>query len=105
MRGHATTCTNRKYGAPTDDKHHAGDLGNLTGKEVGLQTALMSDSMALTGETSIEGKVVIIHQKADNLRSQASGDTGKRIACGVIQPLLTTDTQSDGYLSQVRIDQ
>lgn len=35
----------------------------------------------------IIGRSVIIHQNPDDYRSQPSGDSGKRIACGVINPI------------------
>jgi Cu-Zn family superoxide dismutase len=33
---------------------------------------------------SIIGRGVIVHAKADDLKSQPAGDSGDRIACGVI---------------------
>jgi Cu-Zn family superoxide dismutase len=36
------------------------------------------------GEKSIIGRAVIVHAKADDLKSQPSGEAGGRIACGVI---------------------
>jgi superoxide dismutase, Cu-Zn family len=41
--------------------------------------------MSLTSdERSIIGRSVIVHAKADDLKSQPAGDSGARIACGVI---------------------
>ena len=33
---------------------------------------------------SIIGRGVIVHEKADDLKSQPTGDAGGRVACGVI---------------------
>ncbi|NMB33378.1 MAG: superoxide dismutase family protein, partial [Clostridium sp.] len=33
----------------------------------------------------VVGKTVIIHENPDDFRSQPSGDSGDRIACGVIR--------------------
>lgn len=33
----------------------------------------------------VVGKTVIIHDMADDFRSQPSGDAGEKIACGVIE--------------------
>ena len=35
----------------------------------------------------IIGRAVIIHQNPDDYRSQPSGNSGKRIACGIIKRL------------------
>jgi Cu-Zn family superoxide dismutase len=33
------------------------------------------------------GKTVIIHQDRDDLKSQPAGNSGKRIACGVVEAM------------------
>jgi Cu-Zn family superoxide dismutase len=38
----------------------------------------------MTGEDSILGKAVIIHEKVDDYKTQPTGNAGARIACGVI---------------------
>ena len=38
----------------------------------------------MSGEKSIIGRGVIVHEKADDLKSQPTGDAGGRVACGVI---------------------
>jgi len=35
-------------------------------------------------ERSVIGRSVVVHAKADDLKSQPSGDSGARVACGVI---------------------
>ena len=77
-----------KHGAPSDEKHHAGDLGNLEANNSGIaKKEFASDEITLNkkAKNSIIGKAVIIHAKSDDLKSQPSGSAGKRIACGVIE--------------------
>jgi Cu-Zn family superoxide dismutase len=35
-------------------------------------------------QRSVIGRSVLVHAKADDLKSQPAGDSGARIACGVI---------------------
>lgn len=63
---------------------HAGDMGNLTADADGNATVDLTDAvMALDGPSSIVGKAVIVHEKADDF-SQPAGNAGKRLACGVV---------------------
>jgi Cu-Zn family superoxide dismutase len=41
--------------------------------------------VSLTGAESIIGKSVVVHEKADDLKTDPSGNSGARIACGVIE--------------------
>jgi Cu-Zn family superoxide dismutase len=73
------------HGAPTDLKHHAGDLGNITADTAGVaHLELIEDRIKLNGKHSIIGRAVIIHAEADDFSSQPSGNAGERIGCGVI---------------------
>ena len=79
---------NNPHGAPTDpaSEHHTGDMGNIMADASG--TARIDTSfqfLSLNGQESIVGKAVIVHQGADDLTSQPSGDAGSRLACGVIE--------------------
>jgi len=38
----------------------------------------------MNGERSVIGRSVIVHVKADDLKTQPTGDSGARVACGVI---------------------
>jgi Cu-Zn family superoxide dismutase len=40
--------------------------------------------LKLSGDNSIVGYAVIVHEKEDDLKTQPTGDAGGRIACGVI---------------------
>ena len=79
--------TNAQHGAPSDPQgqHHIGDMGNIMANASG--TAIVDttfDYLTLNGQNSIIGRAVIVHQGADDLTSQPSGDAGPRLACGVI---------------------
>jgi len=75
-----------KHGAPEASEHHEGDLGNITaGKDGKATTTLTVKGITLKdGDTSIVGKGFIIHDKADDLKTQPTGNAGDRVACGVI---------------------
>lgn len=62
--------------------HHAGDLPPLFGND-GVALSLF-----LTNRFSVHeviGRTIIIHDLPDDLTTQPSGNSGKKIACGVIQ--------------------
>lgn len=73
------------HGAPDSEARHTGDFGNITADEAGNATYDRIDKNAtLSGKDSVIGRAVIVHAKADDLKSQPSGDAGSREACGVI---------------------
>jgi Cu-Zn family superoxide dismutase len=70
-----------------DANSHAGDLGNITADSQGNAPVNITKAHAtLSGgaSTDVAGKAIIVHAKADDLTSQPSGESGDRIACGVI---------------------
>jgi superoxide dismutase, Cu-Zn family len=75
------------HAGPMDQEHHAGDLGNIEIKADGTGD-LEIESRMLTvkpGGNSVVGKSVIFHEKADDLKTQPTGNAGGRLGCGVIQ--------------------
>jgi superoxide dismutase, Cu-Zn family len=73
------------HGAPTTDPRHAGDMGNIEADKDGhARLDYVDHTMKLTGEGSIIGHAVIVHEKEDDLKSQPTGNAGARVACGVI---------------------
>lgn len=79
--------TNKPHGGPDSpiDERHVGDLGNLDANADGIAHYNRVDSIiSLTGEQSIIGKSVLVHADPDDLKSQPTGNAGKKIACGVI---------------------
>lgn len=75
------------HAAPTAEKRHAGDLGNI---EIGANGKgdldIRSDLLTVRpGPSSVVGRAVIFHEKVDDLTTQPTGNAGGRFACGVIQ--------------------
>lgn len=81
--------THLVHGKPDPKKYHAGDLGNI---EVGRDGSGTLDIVIpqahfnpeFTDYSNVIGKSLVVHEKTDDLKSQPSGDSGDRIACGVI---------------------
>ena len=75
-----------QHGGPATTPRHAGDFGNITANEAGVAHFDTVDAnLKLEGESSIIGRAVICHGKADDLTSQPAGNAGPRVACGVIE--------------------
>ncbi len=60
---------------------HAGDLPPLLRYNGGASMAVMTDRFRAD---EIIGKTVVIHGGTDDFRTQPSGNSGEKIACGVI---------------------
>ncbi|HLL90074.1 MAG TPA: superoxide dismutase family protein [Tepidisphaeraceae bacterium] len=76
------------HGAGGDKHAHAGDMGNLKADGAGkahLELTLPNVTLGSGQPNDLLGKAVIVHGKADDLRSQPAGDAGPRIAGGVIE--------------------
>lgn len=74
------------HGDPADGPHHAGDMGNLTADEHGhAKETITLKGISVHGKEGVVGHSVIIHAKADDLKSQPAGDAGPRVAGGVIE--------------------
>lgn len=81
----------KKHGLQSPDGHHAGDMLNFTvnadGKAKGhvgnsdVNLGVGADSHSLF---SNGGTALVIHIKADDMKTDPSGNSGDRIACGVI---------------------
>jgi Cu-Zn family superoxide dismutase len=77
--------TAQPHGAPRAAARHVGDLGNIEAGADGVATLEWKDShLAFGGRKGILGRAVIVHVKADDLKTQPTGDAGGRLACGVI---------------------
>ena len=76
-----------KHGGPDSDMRHAGDLGNLEADAQGnAKLDKTFKGISIKGEKDgIVGRSVIIHAKADDLKTDPSGESGDRIAGGVIE--------------------
>jgi len=74
-----------EHNGPPDMMRHAGDLGNLEAKADGKAHYEYVDLLiSFEGTNSIIGKSIIVHEKADDFVTQPTGNSGGRLACGVI---------------------
>jgi len=66
--------------------HHAGDLPNIKADEKGeVHTTFEVTYLTVgSGGTDVLGRSVIVHRDPDDMRSQPAGNSGPRLACGVI---------------------
>jgi Cu-Zn family superoxide dismutase len=81
--------TNKHHGLQNPDGPHAGDMQNFTVASNGKAKTTVSDpNVTLAdGANSIYadgGTALVIHEKADDMKSDPAGNAGARIACGVI---------------------
>lgn len=78
--------TNKPHAGPDMPERHVGDMGNIEADASGkAKLDYVDHDMSLTNDKlSIIGRSVVIHGKADDLKTQPAGDSGPRIACGII---------------------
>lgn len=77
-----------RHGAPASKERHMGDLGNIEADANGRAVVDMTVpgvSIALMGMASIADRSIVIHAKEDDY-SDPAGNSGARVACGVIEP-------------------
>lgn len=76
---------NAPHSAPEAAQRHAGDMGNIEADQSGVAHLEYNDPvMKMNGHGAIIGRGLIVHAKADDLKTQPTGDAGGRLACGVI---------------------
>ena len=71
---------------PQTSAHHAGDLPALKADAKGFadQKFMLTELTVAEGLASVVGRAVIVHAQADDYTTQPTGNSGPRIACGVI---------------------
>lgn len=78
----------KKHGFDNPDGHHAGDMKNFTVGADGKANGKLEDADATLkdGPHSLltNGAAVVVHAKADDYKTDPSGNSGDRVACGVI---------------------
>jgi len=79
----------KKHGLENPEGHHAGDMLNLTVDTSGKADATLEDKDVTLSDGahslfSNGGTAIVIHAKADDMKTDPSGNSGDRIACGVI---------------------
>ena len=80
----------KKHGLQNPDGAHAGDMNNFTVDAKGnAKLVIVNENVSLVAGThsvfSNGGTALMIHAKADDLKSDPAGNAGDRIACGVIR--------------------
>jgi Cu-Zn family superoxide dismutase len=85
--------TGKQHGFDNPQGHHAGDMMNFTVKEKGTAKATVKDDDVVLGTGSEAnsllsngGSSIMVHAKADDDKTDPSGNSGDRIACGPITP-------------------
>ena len=81
--------TSKEHGTQNPKGPHAGDLMNFTVKKDGTAKVTLTDSRATLGDGANSvfangGTSLVIHEKADDMKTDPSGNSGPRIACGLI---------------------
>src|SRR2546429_2617305 len=80
---------NRKHGLENPEGHHAGDMNNFTVDAKGKSKTTIVNKDVNWGKDSHSvfsngGTALVIHARADDLKTDPAGNAGDRIACGVI---------------------
>lgn len=80
----------KKHGKDNPEGPHAGDLLNIDVGTDGTGKASLSDPNVILGAGPNSlfhegGTALVIHEKADDYKTDPTGNSGGRIACGVIR--------------------
>ena len=76
------------HGRPGTPVHHAGDMDNIVADAGGVahvDTNIAGISLGGDPSRDIVGRALVVHAAPDDYRTQPSGNSGARIACGVIR--------------------
>jgi Cu-Zn family superoxide dismutase len=78
----------RQHGRDNPQGMHQGDLPNLTvgADGRGVLEAPVAGATSASGLLDADGAAIIIHAGPDDYRTDPSGNSGGRIACGVLSP-------------------
>jgi Cu-Zn family superoxide dismutase len=83
----------KQHGFDNPQGHHAGDMMNFTVKDDGTAKATVKDGEVTLNPGSESkslfangGTAIVVHAKADDYKTDPSGNSGDRIACGTITP-------------------
>jgi superoxide dismutase, Cu-Zn family len=79
--------TNRKHGAKNPQGPHAGDLPNVVARpdsSIDTTLAIPAEAVSAIG-SGTAARALVLHAQRDDLMTDPSGNSGNRIACGVLQ--------------------
>ncbi|MBI2312251.1 MAG: superoxide dismutase family protein [Betaproteobacteria bacterium] len=76
----------KPHGGASGAERHAGGLGNLNADASGVaRLEIEVEGLTLgSGEGNIGGRGMIVHAAPDDFKTQPTGNSGARVACGVI---------------------
>jgi Cu-Zn family superoxide dismutase len=79
----------KKHGLENPDGHHAGDMPNFVVRADGAaKVSILNKDVNFGSDNhslfSNGGTALVIHAKADDMKSDPAGNAGDRIACGMI---------------------
>jgi superoxide dismutase, Cu-Zn family len=79
----------KMHGTKNPKGPHAGDMNNFTVKADGTAKMTVTDMRVNMGDGANSlfangGTSLVIHEKADDMKTDPSGNSGARIACGTI---------------------
>lgn len=80
----------KKHGLQNPEGHHAGDMANFTVKANGTAKGQVKNGDVTLGDGANSvfangGTAIVIHAKADDMKTDPAGNAGDRIACGVVK--------------------
>ena len=78
--------TGKKHGHQNPAGYHAGDLGNLTVGADGKVKTEVTIEAADWNSNIANGLALVIHADPDDEKTDPSGNSGDRIACGLLFP-------------------
>ena len=86
MAGGHLADSDDKHGFLNADGQHKGDLPNIWVHKDGTAKAeFFSDGLAVADLMDTDGSAVMIHETADDYKTDPAGASGARLACGVVQ--------------------
>jgi superoxide dismutase, Cu-Zn family len=97
--------TNAQHGFDNPQGPHAGDLENIVVNEDGsasYQSTSRLITLAGDAESSLldsDGSALVIHERADDYRTDPAGDSGDRVAAGIIRGAATGEATVAGEMT------
>jgi superoxide dismutase, Cu-Zn family len=80
----------RQHGFRNRGGYHAGDMPNIVSPPAGAhRVQFLLDGVKLTGRGGLlddDGAAIVVHGAEDDLLTDPAGNSGGRLACGVIKP-------------------
>jgi Cu-Zn family superoxide dismutase len=77
----------KSHGMPGTGSSHAGDMPNIKSDANGnaIFSAKLTGFAINNGPSGILGRAVVVHRDPDDYKSQPAGNSGPRVACGLIK--------------------